>query len=797
MAIKKSELYSSLWKSCDELRGGMDASQYKDYVLVLLFVKYVSDRYAGQKDAMVEIPKGGSFGDMVALKGDKEIGDKINKIIAKLAEANNLRGVIDQTDFNDPAKLGSGKEMVDRLSNLVGIFDQPELNFRSNRAEGDDLLGDAYEYLMRHFATESGKSKGQFYTPAEVSRIMAKVIGIQGAKSTTQTIYDPTCGSGSLLLKGHVEAKSATGRDLAIYGQENDLATWALAKMNMFLHDCPSAEIWKGNTLSSPHFMEKGGLKTFDFVVANPPFSSKAWSNGVNTEHDPFGRFVFGIPPTKNGDYAFLLHVLASLKSTGKGAIIMPHGVLFRGNVEADIRKEIVRRGYIKGIIGLPLNLFYGTGIPACIVVFDKENAAARKGIFMIDASKGFLKDGNKNRLREQDIHKIVDTFNRQCEILKYSRIVPLAEISDAKNDFNLNLPRYIDSAEPEDLQDIDGHLRGGIPDRDIVDLDRYWQVFPNLRAMLFSPFNRPGYSALKVAQTDIKKTILGHSEFDSFQKSMTKLFEKWKATQVPALKEIGIGNRPKMLIQVLSEDLLSTFHKAKLLDPYDVYQRLMDYWAETMQDDVYQLVTEGWKAVLDGKPNTDLMPTTLILRRYFEADQRAIEKLEADRDEITRKMEELNEEHGGEEGLLADAKNDKGNLTKASVKTRLGEIADDKEADDERKILREYLALIEKEGAASKKVKEVVKALDAKVAAKYGKLTKDEIKIVAVDDKWMGTLAAVVQSELDRVSQALTGRIKQLAERYITPLPQLVSDTEALAARVDGHLKKMGYHDK
>jgi type I restriction enzyme M protein len=468
MAIKKSELYSSLWKSCDELRGGMDASQYKDYVLVLLFVKYVSDKYAGQKNAMIEIPKGGSFADMVALQGDKEIGDKICKILGRLAEANNLRGVIDQTDFNDPAKLGSGKEMVDRLSNLVGIFNKPELNFRGNRAEGDDLLGDAYEYLMRNFATESGKSKGQFYTPAEVSRIMATVIGIRAAKSGMQTIYDPTCGSGSLLLKGHDEAESATGKDLAISGQENDLATWALAKMNMFLHDCPSAEIWKGNTLSSPHFAEKGGLKTFDFVVANPPFSSKAWSNGVNTEHDPFGRFVFGVPPPKNGDYAFLLHVLASLKSTGKGAIIMPHGVLFRGNVEADIRKQIVRRGYIKGIIGFPPNLFYGTSIPACVIVLDKENAAARKGIFMIDASKGFLKDGNKNRLREQDIHKIVDAFNNQIEIKKFSRMVPLAEIE--ANDFNLNLPRYIDSTDPEDIQDIDGHLRGGIPDRDIAD---------------------------------------------------------------------------------------------------------------------------------------------------------------------------------------------------------------------------------------------------------------------------------------------------------------------------------------
>jgi type I restriction enzyme M protein len=250
MAIKKSELYSSLWASCDELRGGMDASQYKDYVLVLLFVKYVSDKYAGKKDGLLEVPAGGSFADMVALKGDKEIGDKINKIIGKLAEANDLKWVIDVADFNDDDKLGKGQEMVDRLSNLVGIFE--EIDLHANRADGDDLLGDAYEYLMRHFATESGKSKGQFYTPAEVSRVMSKVIGISGATRANQAIYDPTCGSGSLLIKAHDEAKSTTGLDLGIFGQEMDNATKALAKMNMILHDCPTAEIWQDNVLAHP-----------------------------------------------------------------------------------------------------------------------------------------------------------------------------------------------------------------------------------------------------------------------------------------------------------------------------------------------------------------------------------------------------------------------------------------------------------------------------------------------------------------------------------------------------------------
>ncbi len=389
MALRKTDLYSSLWRSCDELRGGMDASQYKDYILTLLFVKYVTDKAKSDPRSLIDVPAGGSFDDMVALKGDKEIGDKINKIIGRLAEANGLEKVIDLADFNDEEKLGKGKEMQDRLSKLVTIF--ADLDFRGSRAEGDDLLGDAYEYLMRHFATESGKSKGQFYTPAEVSRVVAKVIGIGPGTRQDQTVYDPTCGSGSLLLKVADEAP----RGITIYGQEKDDATWALAKMNMILHGHEDADIRKGDTITSPQLIAGNQLRTFDYAVANPPFSIKSWSNGL--EHE-YGRFDFGRPPEKNGDYAFLLHILKSLKSNGKAAVILPHGVLFRGNSEASIRKELLRRGYIKGIIGLPPNLFYGTGIPACIIVIDKENAQARTGVFVIDASKGFVKDGNKNR---------------------------------------------------------------------------------------------------------------------------------------------------------------------------------------------------------------------------------------------------------------------------------------------------------------------------------------------------------------------------------------------------------------
>ncbi len=512
MALRKSQLYSSLWKSCDELRGGMDASQYKDYVLTLLFMKYVTDKDKSDREALIEVPAGGGFDDMVGLKGHKEIGDRINKIIGRLAEANDLKGVIDQADFNDESKLGSGKDMQERLSKLVSIFEA--LDFSANRAGGDDLLGDAYEYLMMNFATESGKSKGQFYTPAEVSRIMAKVVGVGPHTRQDQTIYDPTCGSGSLLLKAVDEAPNG----ISVYGQEMDNATWSLARMNLILHGQETAEVWRDNTLASPWFKNAdGSLKTYDFAVANPPFSFKSWSNGLDPENDEFNRFEYGIPPGKNGDYAFLLHLITSLKSRGKGAIILPHGVLFRGNREADIRRNLIRRGLIKGIVGLPANLFYGTGIPACIIVIDKENAAIRNSVFMIDASRGFIKDGNKNRLREQDIHRIVDVFTSEMETPRYSRRVPFNEIANGANDYNLNIPRYIDSSEPEDLHDLEAHLRGGIPDRDIDALEDYWSVFPDLRHALVRGSERQGYSSLQTPSGKLRDTVGRHPDFEKF----------------------------------------------------------------------------------------------------------------------------------------------------------------------------------------------------------------------------------------------------------------------------------------
>jgi len=800
MAIKKSELYSSLWKSCDELRGGMDASQYKDYVLVLLFVKYVSDKSKSDSEFLIDVPQGGSFDDMIKLKGKAEIGDGMNKIISKLAEANELKGVIDVADFNDSDKLGSGKDMQNRLSNLVAIFENPALDFSKNRAEDDDLLGDAYEYLMRHFATESGKSKGQFYTPSEVSRIMAKVIEIEKADSQSKTVYDPTCGSGSLLLK----AASETKHGITIYGQENDVATRGLAKMNMILHNNPTADIWRGNTLSAPHFKNPdGGVKTFDYLVANPPFSSKNWSNGLDADNDEFGRFEgFGIPPKKNGDYAFLLHMIKSLKSTGKAAVILPHGVLFRGNAEGQIRKNIIKRGYIKGIIGLPANLFYGTGIPACIIVIDKENAENRKGIFMIDASKGFYKDGNKNRLRSRDLHKIVDVFTKQLELPKYSKMVPHTEICNEKNDYNLNIPRYIDSQEDEDIQDIDAHLKGDIPKKDIEDLEEYWKVYPSLKSELFSN-SREGYAKIKVEHEKIKSTIFSHKEFIEYSKKIEAVFDEWEKKNIKVLKVLKIDDKPKELIFNISEDILNSFAKLDLIDKYGVYQHLMHYWAETMQDDAYMIVFGGWKVEINvlrnkkGKEtgwDCDLIPKEIVIKRYFTAEQEKIDGLKNELEEISQNKESLEEENSGEDDLFADARSDAGKITKNDLNKRIKEIKGDSEYADELKVLQEYLDLIEKESTLKKQIKVKEESLDKELLKKYNSLTEEEIKVLVVDDKWMTTLRNAVKSEMERISQKLAGRIKELAERYEAPLPELTKEVETLSKNVEGHLKNMGF---
>ena len=815
MAIKKSELYSSLWASCDALRGGMDASQYKDYILTLLFVKYVSDKFTGVDYADIEIPEGGSFSDMVALIGKDNIGEGINKVIAKLAEENNLRGVIDKVSFNDPDKLGKGKEMVDKLSKLINIFRRPELDFSRNRTEGDDLIGDAYEYLMRKFATESGKSKGQFYTPAEVSRVLAKVIGISHETNPNATICDPACGSGSLLIRALEEAPVA----LSGYGQEKDTTTAGLAKMNTVLHNKATATIRSGNTFSDPQYFEDGSdetvLRRFDYIVANPPFSLKNWSEGAKE----YGRFEgYGDrPPEKNGDYAWLLHILKSLKNTGKAAVILPHGVLFRGNAEATIRQNIIERGWIKGIIGLPANLFYGTGIPACIIVIDKEDADDRKGIFMIDASRDYVKDGNKNRLRERDIYKIVTTFNEQItDDPHYARFVPKDEIVK-KNGYNLNITRYIDSGIAEDLQDIDAHLNGGIPMSDVDKLTAYWNVFGNLKSKLFSVL-RDGYYKLNVEKENIRTAIYDDAEFSSYADKIDEAFTVWRDEVDGTLRSINSDVNAKELIVSLAEKILTAFEGVELVDKYDVYQVLLAYWQEVMSDDVYLLIHDGYLAgrelsyeyvvktekkgeetittVTDKVKSWDgkLIPKAILTSEYFSEEKKAIDDITVIISDLQAQADEFEEEQTGEDGVLADCLNDKNNLDQKVVKEKLKKLKTEEPDGEDYKQLKEYSDLLAKIKEHNKTLKELSALLEQHLKAKYAVLTEDEIKELLVNKKWYYSIYDGIDALYTSISHNLSARITELAERYESTLPELEKEVAEYEAKVKAHLKQMGF---
>ncbi|WP_121285353.1 type I restriction-modification system subunit M [Helicobacter pylori] len=811
MAIKKSELYSSLWAGADSLRGGMDASEYKNYVLNLLFLKYISDKARNNNFSEIEVPQGCFYEDILALEGDKEIGDKLNKIIAKIAERNDLKGVIDSVDFNDNTKLGEGKAMMDTLSNLVKIF--ADLSLGVHGALDDDLLGDAYEYLMRHFASESGKSKGQFYTPSEVSLLLSLLLGIDENTRQDKSIYDPTCGSGSLLLK----ASSLAGKKgLTIYGQEKDISTTALCKMNMILHHSTDADIAKGgsSTLSNPLFIENGMLKTFDYVVANPPFSLKNWTDGLSIDpkskqviNDRFNRFEDGTPPEKNGDFAFLLHIIKSLKNTGKGAVILPHGVLFRGNAEGVIRKNLLLKGYIKGVIGLAPNLFYGTSIPACVIILDKENAHARKGVFMIDASKDFKKDGNKNRLREQDVQKMIDTFNAYKEIPYYSKMVSLEEIS--ANDYNLNIPRYI-TAKQESEKDLFALINSPsyLPKNEIKAYDPYFQVFKELKNTLFKKSDKEGYYALKTECENIKDLITQSSEYQTFHASVLSAFDRLDLFET--FNHLEKGFNPKTLIESVCSKVLKEFEKIEILDKYGVYQLFKDYYNEVLQDDWFLLSFNGFlsaknlrkltplkdknkKANYLEEPDfviqktyykSDLIPKHLIKQRFFEKEAKELEELENALNEKEANFEEFIEEHSNEEGLFDGLK-----INESVLKKELKNATDS----EDKKILKTALEWLEAKNKALKMKNKAHEELELKAFHQYKNLEINEIKDLIIKDKWLKSLKNALENKILKRINAFISALNGIIQTYSNSLLELDKEVKESESKVLEHLKDLG----
>ena len=770
MAIKKSQLYTKLWQACDELRGGMDASQYKDYVLIVLFIKYISDRAKnGDRDLYIDLPEGCAFDDLVALKGKSDIGERVNVILSKIAEANEqLADTITNADFSDVNKLGKGKDLVETVSRLIGVFQDKDLDLSNNRAADDDLIGDAYEYLMKNFATQSGKSKGQFYTPGEVSRVMARVVNIAKDDRPMISAYDMTCGSGSLLIRAAAESARPFDK-IAIEGQELDLATIGMAKMSMVIHGIDDAELKHGNTISDPQYkVDDTHLKTFDYCFANPPFSVKGWMKGLE-ENDPFGRWGYGegvapIPPPKCGDYAFILHMIASLKSKGKGAIILPHGVLFRGNAEGEIRKFIVEKRIISGIIGLPANLFFGTGIPACIIILDKENALKSKGIFMIDAKDGFAKDGAKNRLRECDIRRITDAWEAQADEPHYARMVSYDEIE--KNGYNLNIPRYIAPANKEVRQDITAHIKGGIPDADA-------KGYPEA---LFKPL-RKGYVRLKGEASDVAANLesdpVTAKESDAYLSEIASWIRYFSGQGY----EIKVGDNPKDLIKTWGDRLMLEMQglESSLVNVYSPYEHLMNYWAETLQDDCYLISRDGWKVELlpPAKKNAswedyfcDLLPVEVVVGATFTAERDRIAQLKAELEEVSACLAAVDEKLADEEG---------------------------EDEIDEEALKAERKKHEQKAKALKKSIKEVNEDLVQKLVKAYAEMEEEEVKGYVVDRKWAIALTARFTDELKRVKAAIVSDVQSLARRYEKTLLEMESSVKALAEKVAKHLAAMG----
>ena len=477
----RNEIEQLLWKACDSFRGKIDSSRYKDYILSMLFVKYLSDVYRERREEYVKryggdtrrvkraldrepfaMDEQSTFDYLYDNRNDAEIGQKINVALNRIEEQNSgkLRNVFRAIDFNSQVDFGEPKEKNATLRNLLEDFHG--LDLRPSQLGSADIIGDAYEYMIAMFASDAGKKGGEFFTPSQVSELVALLI----APRENDRIYDPTCGSGGLLLKAY---KKVPGGKAAIYGQEKNQQTWALCNMNMFLHGVDSAHIWQGDTLANPQNIENDDLMKFQVVVANPPFSLDKWASGflseaeadskgnkkMAAELDPYHRFDWGVPPASKGDYAFVLHMLASLDANnGRMAVVLPHGVLFRGASEGKIRRQLVEMNLLDAVIGLPANLFYGTGIPACILVF-KKNRPCRDVLFIDASGEGnFEKGKNQNLLRDSDIKRIVDTYQTRRNEDKYSCAASFDEMRE--NDFNLNIPRYVDTFEEEKLVDID-----------------------------------------------------------------------------------------------------------------------------------------------------------------------------------------------------------------------------------------------------------------------------------------------------------------------------------------------------